>query len=81
MKKTWLSLLLSFIFPGLGHLYLGLVKKGVLLISAYILSLILSVVVVGIFTLVIVWVYSLIDSFIKTSEINNEVKEDNILDV
>lgn len=33
MKKKWLSVLLSFIFPGLGQIYLGKILRGVTFIA------------------------------------------------
>ncbi|PUA40664.1 sugar ABC transporter permease [Paenibacillus elgii] len=63
MKKPWLAVLLSFVYPGLGHLYLGYVKKGIILILAEIVSILLMSVVVGIFLFPIVWIYGMIDAY------------------
>lgn len=68
MKKTWLAVLLSVIYPGLGHLYLGYVKKGVLLIIIDFISILLFSVVIGIFIYPIIWVYSIVNSFHLSSK-------------
>ncbi|WP_453993207.1 DUF6677 family protein [Bacillus nitroreducens] len=73
MKKGWLALVLSIFFPGLGHLYLGKVKKGVLLIVAEIVSILLIPVVVGIVTLPLVYLYAIINSYTSTSKVNEEL--------
>ncbi|HEY4544025.1 MAG TPA: hypothetical protein VIG40_05220 [Tissierellaceae bacterium] len=62
MKKPWLAGTLSFIFPGLGHFYLGNVLQGIILIVLYMASVLTTVYVVGIITLPIVWLYSIINS-------------------
>lgn len=73
MKKGWLALVLSIFFPGLGHLYLGKVKKGVLLIVAEIVSILLIPLVVGIVTLPLVYLYAIINSYTSTSKVNEEL--------
>ena len=65
-KSTFITLVLSFILPGLGHFYLGLTKKGIILL---ILGLLLSpsfLYGIGLVYL-IVWGYGLYDSY-KQSE-------------
>ena len=37
-KNALLAAILSFLFPGLGHIYLGLNKKGISFIIAYIVA-------------------------------------------
>lgn len=62
MKNPWISGILSFIFPGIGHLYLGKVKKGLLLMIINIISILTIGLIVGIFGMLIVWIYSILDS-------------------
>jgi TM2 domain-containing membrane protein YozV len=73
MKKGWISIILSLIFPGLGHLYLGRVKKGVLLLAADIVSVLLMSVIIGVFLLPIVLIYSVIDAYKLTNVVNEEI--------
>ena len=78
-KNVALSAILSFIFPGLGHLYLGLSKKGVSFILAYIVSAILVFLLIGFVLMLIVWVWALIDSIKCTEAINRgEFVEDKL---
>ncbi len=78
-KNVLLSAILSLLFPGLGHLYLGLNKKGISFIVAYIVSAILVFLVIGFVLIVIVWLWALIDSIKATESINNgEFVEDKL---
>ena len=78
-KNVLLSAILSLLFPGLGHLYLGLNKKGISFIVAYIVSAILVFLVIGFVLIVIVWLWALIDSIKATESINRgEFVEDKL---
>ena len=69
-KNVLLAAILSFIFPGLGHLYLGLNTKAVSFIIAYIVSGILVIFLIGIVLMLIVWLWALVDSIKSTEAIN-----------
>ncbi|HGN7442377.1 TPA: hypothetical protein ACKW3X_002731 [Staphylococcus aureus] len=74
MKKLWLSILLSILIPGLGHIYIKDFKLG---ISFVILSFILSAciqLVHPIFTFIylILWIYVIINVANKTNKHNRE---------
>ena len=78
-KNVLLSAILSFLFPGLGNLYLGLNKKGVSFIIAYIVSAILIILLIGIVLVIIVWIWALIDTIKSTEAINKgEFVEDKL---
>ncbi|WP_295610641.1 zinc-ribbon domain-containing protein [uncultured Methanobrevibacter sp.] len=78
-KNVVLSAILSFLFPGLGHLYLGLSKKGVSFIIAYIVSAALVFFLIGFVLIFVVWIWALIDSIKCTEAINNgEFVEDKL---
>lgn len=78
-KNVLLSAILSFLFPGLGHLYLGLNRKGVSYIIAYIVSAILIFILIGFVLMIIVWIWALIDSIKSTEAINRgEFVEDKL---
>ena len=78
-KSVLLSAILSFLFPGLGHLYLGLSKKGVSFIIAYIISAILIFLLIGFVLVIIVWIWSLVDTIKSTEAINRgEFVEDKL---
>lgn len=79
-KNVLLAAILSFLFPGLGHLYLGLTKKGISFIIAYIVSGILALILIGLILMIIVWLWALIDSIKSTESINRgEFVEDSLL--
>ncbi|HTG69511.1 MAG TPA: DUF6677 family protein [Candidatus Udaeobacter sp.] len=63
MKKPWLAILLSVIYPGLGHLYLGHVKKGVVLLLLEFVSIMMMSLIIGIFVYPIVWIYAIINAY------------------
>ena len=70
-KNVALAAILSFLFPGLGHLYNGLTTKGISFIIAYIVSLVLIVLVIGFVLVFIVWIWALFDAIKTTEAINN----------
>ena len=71
---------MSFFFPGLGHIYNGLNKKGISFIIAYIVSAILMVIFIGFVLILIVWVWALIDAIKTTEAINRgEYVEDKLI--
>ncbi len=78
-KSIALAALLSFIFPGIGHLYIGLDTKGISFIVAYIVSCALMLLLVGFVLVVIVWLWAMIDVIKSTEAINNgEYVEDKL---
>ncbi|WP_233569821.1 hypothetical protein [Falsibacillus albus] len=67
------------IFPGAGHLYLGLQKRGVQLMAGFLFSIyILDVLRLGIFLFLvpIIWFYSFFDGLQKASKAGQEELED-----
>lgn len=78
-KSVFLAAILSFLFPGLGHLYNGLTRKGVSFIIAYVISAILIFILIGFVLVFIVWIWALIDSIKTTEAINSgEFVEDKL---
>jgi hypothetical protein len=67
------------IFPGAGHLYLGLQRRGIQLMAAFLFSIyILDVLRLGIFLffIPIIWFYSFFDGLQKASRYGEETIED-----
>ena len=67
------------IFPGAGHLYLGLQKRGIQLMAAFLFSIyILDILRLGIFLFLIpiIWFYSFFDAMQKVSKYGEEEIED-----
>lgn len=74
-KEPLLSLILSFLIPGLGQIYNGQATKGFLLIIAAIVSVVLAYVCIGFLTYLIVWFYAMYDAYVIAERINRgEVK-------
>lgn len=67
------------IFPGAGHLYLGMQRRGIQLMAAFLFSIyILDVLRLGIFLFLIpiIWFYSFFDSLQRVSKYGDEPMED-----
>lgn len=67
------------IFPGAGHLYLGLQKRGIQLMAAFLFSIyILDILRLGIFLFLIpiIWFYSFFDAMQKVSKYGEEEIDD-----
>ncbi len=78
-KNVLLAAILSFLFPGLGHLYNGLTKKGLSFIIAYIVSAVLMFILIGFVLMLIVWIWALVDAIKTTESINRgEFVEDKL---
>lgn len=77
-KSTSIATFLS-IFPGAGHLYLGLQRRGIQLMAAFLFSIyILDVLRLGIFLFLvpIIWFYSFFDGLQKASKYGREPIDD-----
>lgn len=69
-KNVAVAALLSIVFPGLGHFYIGLNQKGIMFIIAYIVSAILILLVIGFLLVIAVWIWALIDVVKSTNALN-----------
>ncbi|MER2060808.1 MAG: hypothetical protein ABTA16_18480, partial [Niallia sp.] len=77
-KSKFIATFLS-VFPGAGHLYLGLQQRGIQLMAAFLFSIfILNELRLGLFLFVIpiIWFYSFFDGLQKASKIGEEEVED-----
>lgn len=62
-KNPSLAAILSFLFMGLGQFYNGEIKKGVLFIAIYIVSIVLMSFFVGFITTPILWIWGMVDAY------------------
>jgi TM2 domain-containing membrane protein YozV len=62
-KNPALAVIASFFLPGLGQFVNGQGGKGVVFLIAYIVSLVLILLFVGVFLAPIVWIWSMIDAY------------------
>ena len=77
-KSKFIATFLS-VFPGAGHLYLGLQQRGIQLMAAFLFSIfILNELRLGIFLFIIpiIWFYSFFDGMQKASKAGEEDLED-----
>ncbi|MEM5594747.1 hypothetical protein AAHH67_28800 [Niallia circulans] len=77
-KSKFIATFLS-VFPGAGHLYLGLQQRGIQLMAAFLFSIfILNELRLGLFLFVIpiIWFYSFFDGLQKASRVGEEELED-----
>ena len=79
-KSPLLALILSFLIVGLGQIYLGLIKKGLLLIFAAIISAFLTLIYIGFILWVIVWIYAMYDAYNSAEKINNGIEVKDTID-
>src|SRR4051812_8660183 len=66
-KSPAIALILSFFFSGLGQIYNDEIKKGIWIIVAHAISIVLIFVLIGLVTTPIIWIWSMIDAY-KTAE-------------
>lgn len=69
-KNMLVTIILSVFLPGLGQMYLGLDHKGAILLLAYIVSAILILLVIGLFLVMIIWIWALVDAIISCNALN-----------
>lgn len=72
-KNPGLAAVLSFFYMGLGQIYNGQIAKGILFIIAYTISWILVVLVIGLITTPILWVYGIWDAYKSAEKINRDI--------
>ena len=79
-KSPGLAALLSFLIIGLGQVYLGLTKKGIILFVLAIISGILIFVLIGWIIWVLVWVYAIYDAYNSGEKMRNGIEVEDTLD-
>ncbi len=72
-KSPILAAVLSFFIVGLGQVYNGQIKKGVILFIAEIISGLLFIIFIGVVLCLIIWVYGMYDAYRSAQDINNGV--------
>lgn len=78
-KEPLFSLILSLIFPGLGQFYNNQAHKGIFLIIGAIVSIVLTIFVIGVLLYMLVWLYGMYDAYSTTIALNNgEYVEDKL---
>lgn len=75
-KSTGLGIVLSIIFVGLGHLYAGLISKGITLMIVYILLIVLSpfTIFLSLIVALILWIWSIYDVNKMINQYNQQIR-------
>jgi TM2 domain-containing membrane protein YozV len=62
-KNAGIALLISFFIPGVGSLYAGKTSTGVIILIGYIISWVLTIVIIGFVGVFGFWVWGMIDAY------------------
>jgi TM2 domain-containing membrane protein YozV len=62
-KNAGVALLISFFLPGVGSMYAGKTNTGVIILVGYIISWVLTIVIIGFVGIFGFWVWGLIDAY------------------
>lgn len=81
-KNGIVALVLSFVFPGLGQIYNGQTRKGLILIASYVIAWILCLILIGAILAFVIWIYGMYDAYSSAKAINGgEVLEDRLFGI
>jgi TM2 domain-containing membrane protein YozV len=62
-KNAGIALLISFFVPGVGSLYAGKTTTGVIILIGYVISWVLTIVIIGFVGVFGFWVWGLVDAY------------------
>jgi TM2 domain-containing membrane protein YozV len=62
-KNAGIALLISFFVPGVGSLYAGKTNTGVVILVGYIISWLLTIVIIGIAGVIGFWIWGMVDAY------------------
>lgn len=80
-KSPGLAAILSFLIIGLGQIYLGLTKKGIILFIAAVVSGFLMLFIIGWITWLIVWGYAIYDAYNSGEKMKNGIAVEDTIDI
>jgi TM2 domain-containing membrane protein YozV len=69
-KNAGVALLISFFLPGVGSMYAGKTTAGVIILIGYIISWVLTVVLIGFVGVFVFWIWGMINSYHGAQEWN-----------
>ena len=72
LKNPGVAAVLSFFFAGLGQIYNGEIAKGVILLVAYFVSILMILFVVGIITTPALWIFGMVDAHKRATIMNQQ---------
>jgi len=62
-KNAGIALLISFFIPGVGSMYAGKTNTGVIILIGYIISWVLTIVIIGFVGILGFWIWGMIDAY------------------
>jgi TM2 domain-containing membrane protein YozV len=62
-KNAGIALLISFFIPGVGSMYAGKTNTGVIILVGYVISWVLTIVIIGFAGVFGFWIWGLIDAY------------------
>jgi TM2 domain-containing membrane protein YozV len=62
-KNPGIALLISFFLPGVGSLYAGKINTGVIILIGYVISWVLTIIIIGFVGIFVFWVWGMIDAY------------------
>ena len=74
-KNPGLAAVLSFFYCGLGQIYNGQIAKGIGLIVIYSISWLLILLVIGLITTPLLWIYGMWDAYKSAERINWDISQ------
>ena len=80
-KSSGLAAILSFLIIGLGQIYLGLNKKGIILFLSAIISGFLMLFFIGFILWFIVWAYAIYDAYNSAEKMRNGIVVEDTIDL
>lgn len=79
-KSAGLAAVLSFLIIGLGQVYIGLTKKGILLFIAAIVSGVLMLILIGWILWLLVWGYAIFDAYSSAEKMKQGIPVEDTID-
>ena len=80
-KSPGLAAILSFFIIGLGQIYLGLNKKGIILFLAAIISGCLMIILIGFILWFLIWAYAVYDAYNSAEKMQNGIAVEDSIDI
>lgn len=74
-KSAGLAAVLSFFWCGLGQIYNGQIGKGLFMVFAYTVSILLVSVLIGIVTTPILWIWGMVDAYQTAERLNRDLEQ------
>jgi TM2 domain-containing membrane protein YozV len=76
LKNAGLAAVLAFLWAGLGHIYLGMIGKGILYMILYIVFWIIGILtIIGLIIPLVFWIWQIYDAYKLANQYNSAVQQ------